>query len=207
MERPIFNLQKQTSHGFTLVETLVAVTILAFAIIGPFALSAQSLRASHDARIELAATYLALEGIEAVHSIRSNNSADDATVGHTDWMDNIVSGTCHPRGCVLDVTEQQASDVWTDDALISCPGGGCAARMVVYYNPNTGLYRQSDNALTAPWQMTTFTRRIDVTGIDNPGNPQRQVLVTVTVTYLGYGHKTRTITLTDNFYNWFPTLN
>lgn len=201
-------IQKTRQGGFTIVETLVAVMILAFAIIGPFALAAQSLRASYDARNELVATYLALEGIEIVHNIRDNNSGDDATLDHTKWMDNIITGKCRPNGCVPDITEQPGvGSVWKADALVSCPPGLCADRNVVYFNPTTGLYRQSASALSAPWQKTLYTRKLEVVGIDNAANPQRQVRITSTVTYLGYGHKIRTLSIADNFYNWFPTIN
>ena len=204
----IFIQKIAQKRGFTLIETLVAVMILAFAIIGPFALSAQSLRASRDARDELVATYLALEGIEIVHSIRDNNSADDITPAHTHWMDNIIAGTCRPHGCIPDITEQPGvGSVWTANALVSCPPVSCPDRIVVYFNPTTGLYRQSAAALPAPWQKTLYTRKLNVVGVDDPGNPQRQVRITSTVTYLGYTHKIRTLSVSDNFYNWFPLLN
>jgi prepilin-type N-terminal cleavage/methylation domain-containing protein len=201
MKQPLSFFPKRAQGGFTLVETLVAVMILAFAIIGPFVLSAQSLRASRDARSELSATYLALEGIEIVHNIRDNNSGDDITASHTNWMNNIIA-TCKANGCVPDITQQM-----TPAALIMCPPGLCPNRSTVYYNPTTGLYRQSDVALSSPWQKTTYTRILSVVGVDDPNDPQKQVRITSTVTYLGYGHKTRTLSIVDDFYNWFPSLN
>jgi hypothetical protein len=117
------------------------------------------------------------------------------------WMNNIVSNCTN--GCIPDVTAQQASNVWTPSALVPCPSGGCTAALsVVYYNPTTGLYRQSSSApLSAPWQKTSYTRVLTVTQVS-----PNQMHITSTVTYLGYGHKTRTVSLSDDFYNWFPPL-
>lgn len=193
-------LPQRTPRGFTLVETLIAVTVLVFAVIGPFALAAQSLRAAHNARSELFATYLALEGIEILHSIRDNNSADDATVARTHWLDNITNG-CAP-GCVPDIAEHASPNVWTTQVLSTCPNpnSNCAK---IYYNSSTGLYRQGFNSAPgAPWSITPYTRFLTITAV----NAQRQLLIKSTVTYLGYGHKTQTLSITDNLYNWFPML-
>jgi hypothetical protein len=177
--------------------------ILAFAIVGPFALSAQSLRAARDARFEITANYLALEGLEIMHSIRDNNSADDMTPDHSRWLDNILtpsSPNCL-SGCVPDITKQQSPNVWGTEALVRCDPPGCVDRGVVYFNTNTGLYTNCDSILPAPWQKTKFTRVLTVTQI----NPY-EVRITSTVTYLGYGRKTRSLSLTEDLYNWFPPL-
>lgn len=194
---------RNSTAGFTLIETLVAVMILVFAIIGPFALAAQSLRAAHDARAELFSTYLALEALEITHSIRDNNSADDVTVNHTSWMNNITS-ICAPT-CVPDITQQTTPNVWRTASplpLITCAtlASNCA---LIYYNPNTGLYRQGfASAPGAPWSATTYRRLLSATVVD----ATRQVRMTSTVTYLGYGRKTRTVSIDENIYNWFPKL-
>jgi type II secretory pathway pseudopilin PulG len=198
-------IHRKIQGGFTLIETLIAVLILVFAILGPFALSAQSLRASRDARSELVASYLALEGIEIVHNIRDNNSGGDLTVERDEWMEDIISN-CNPNGCVPDITEQEPPDVWAPTTLIACPPGLCPGRSTVYYNPVTGLYRQSSSALAAPWRQTIYTRTLSVVGVPPSPNPQQQIRITSTVTYLGYGNKTRTISVADSFYNWFPAL-
>lgn len=196
---------KNAQRGFTLVEALVAIMILAFAIVGPFTLSAQSLRASRDARDELTATYLASEAIEIVHNIRDNNSADDATANHTNWMNNI-SANCLPNGCVTDITEQQSvappSNIWKSSALVACPPGLCPDRSDIYFNPVTGLYRQGSSALAAPWQKTSYSRFLTITVVS-----ANQIHLTSTVTYLGYGNKRRTLSIGEDFYNWFPPFN
>src|SRR5258708_2821268 len=70
-------------RGFTLLETMVAVTLLAVAIVAPMQLTAQSLASAYYARDEVTAFYLAQEGIEAVRNVRDNNILLDSQGGST----------------------------------------------------------------------------------------------------------------------------
>ena len=196
-----------TTKGITLIECIVAVTILAVALAGPMTLASQSLRASRDARDELVATHLAAEAIEVVHSVRDNNSADNLLNDPKVWRTSIVDNCRKGDGCIIDVTAH-AANVWdTDNTLLACPSGGdCSSVNTIYYNPETSLYRQSLTALSSPWQKTLFTRSLLVVSIDHPTKPKRQIRLISTVTYIGYGGKTRTVSITDDLYNWFPPL-
>ena len=196
-----------TTKGITLIECIVAVTILAVALTGPMTLASQSLHASRDARDELVATHLAEEAIEVVHSVRDNNSADNLINDPNIWRTSIVDNCRKKDGCIIDVTAH-AANVWdTNNTLLACPSAGdCSSVNTIYYNPETSLYRQSLTALSAPWQKTLFTRSLLVVPIDHPTFPKRQVRLISTVTYVGYGGKTRTVSITDDLYNWFPPL-
>ena len=58
--------------GFTLIETMVAVTILTLAVAGPMMTANRAIVASQIARSELTASYLAQEGIEYIRAMRDN---------------------------------------------------------------------------------------------------------------------------------------
>src|SRR3989344_9316175 len=62
-----------SSRGMTLIETLVAITILTVAIIAPMSLTMQSLSASYYARDQVSAFNLGQEAIESVRAIRDGN--------------------------------------------------------------------------------------------------------------------------------------
>ena len=62
-----------TQKGFTIVETLVAITILMIAIAGPLSIASKSLTAAVTSRDQFVASYLAQESMEAVKNIRDNN--------------------------------------------------------------------------------------------------------------------------------------
>lgn len=188
-------------QGFTLIETMVAISILITAITGPMVLAASSIRATRDARNELIATHLAEEGVEVLHNIRDNN-VTNYPVGS--WMRDILPN-CSGNGCVVDVTAQDPVYVWSAAAVIPCTAG-CTNESQVFYNPNTGLYRQFSSPLGVPWVKTPFRRIISVVGVDDPTNPQQQVRILGTVTYLGFGGVLKTLTIDDDLYNWFPPL-
>ena len=198
-------LKKAPIQGMSLIETIVAVTILAAAIVGPMTLAAQSLKASRYARSELIATHLAEEGVEVIHNIRDNNITNYPTGS---WLTNIFSsttGACN-AGCAIDVTQGDTALVWAPSAIISC-SPDCSVLGQVYYNPNTGLYKQSVTLPSSPWITTQFSRVVTLKGIDDPVNPLRQARITVVVSYAGYGNTQRNITIVDDLYNWFPPLH
>ena len=64
----------QKIRGFSLIETLIAVTILMIAITGPLALVQAGLFSSNHERNQITATYLAQEALEYIRSVRDSNS-------------------------------------------------------------------------------------------------------------------------------------
>lgn len=65
-------MKKFTTSGFTLIETLVAITIVTVAVSGAFFTANSSMVAASIARDQLTASYLAQEGIEYVRMMRDN---------------------------------------------------------------------------------------------------------------------------------------
>jgi prepilin-type N-terminal cleavage/methylation domain-containing protein len=65
-------MKKTTSHGFTLIETMVAVTILALSVAGPLFTASRVLVATEISRDKLIASYFAQEGIEKVRATRDD---------------------------------------------------------------------------------------------------------------------------------------
>lgn len=59
-----------TKKGFTLVETLVAISILLLAIIGPMTIAQRGIQSSYFATEQVTAVFLAQEAIEAVRQLR-----------------------------------------------------------------------------------------------------------------------------------------
>ena len=61
------------TKGFSLIETLIAITILAVALVGPFIAVRTALQASYVARDQLVASMLAQEAMEYIRTVRDNN--------------------------------------------------------------------------------------------------------------------------------------
>ncbi|OGZ07105.1 MAG: hypothetical protein A3D65_00640 [Candidatus Lloydbacteria bacterium RIFCSPHIGHO2_02_FULL_50_13] len=215
----MYHSRKNSTGGITLIETVVSIALLSFAVAGPMTLAAHSIKASSAAKNELIATHLAEEGLEVVRNLRDNSSAEDngdrdGPIDGFVWVKAILGNCKWEPGCAIDITQHVpngTSNVWSlnapgrYNAVIPCPGS-CADESVVYFNPDTGLYRQSENILGSPWVRTQFTRTIFMTGTDDPNAPERQAHVTAVVTYPGYGGIRRTIRVTQDIYNWFPYL-
>ena len=212
-------------RGFTLIETMVAITVLTFALTGPMMLAKRSLQVPADARLQLTATYLANEGIEVLHGAQDNNSAQDTSTDRNAWLDgddagtpvsggiNIVSAclasTASPNNkCVLDVT-QVSGGKFASGVLVNCPAGSCVVggfdRSVIYQNTTSKFYSQFATDPGPSWKKTGFTRTIQVVGVDNVDTPVRQVRVTSIVQFRGIAGM-RTIQNVEDFYNWFPKL-
>lgn len=167
--------------GFTLVETLVAVTIVLVAVIGPFQLVKDSLTASYVARDQVIATALAEEGLEYVRSVRDGNYLYnlDNPGANRSWLHGLANcGSAN--GCAVDPIE---------GTIVAC-GATCPPLRT----NAASLYTQDTGTGTT---ATRFTRtvRVETIGTD------REVRVTVTVSF-STRHTPFTVTVTDNLYNW-----
>jgi len=200
------------NKGITLIETVVAVTVLIMALGGPFLLAAKSLHSAGYAREEIAASRLAEEGLEVIHNMRDNNAAE-SDAGKK-WDDDMTSCT---NGCVLDIAKLQnvaePSSIWvttgTYHALISCGGSECTGEQHRVYRHTSGLYRQfnlSEYGGVPPtgYTPTQMTRIIKINAVGGLNN--REYLVQSIVTYMA-GNQLRTITLSDSLMNWFPSMS
>jgi type II secretory pathway pseudopilin PulG len=100
--------------GFSLLETMVAVSILVFAIAGPMTLASMSIRSATRAKDNLIASHLAQDGIELIRNVRTTN-----VINGFDWLDGLGgdSGTfCFSgNGCYLDATDPSIT-------IFSCSG-------------------------------------------------------------------------------------
>jgi len=94
-----FNKKTNNKTGLTLVETLVAVSILTIAVIGPLGIIAQALHTSYYTRDQMTAHYLAQEAIEYVRNLRDNKSIEitgavvgnpEVVIGPTDWLSGVA---------------------------------------------------------------------------------------------------------------------
>lgn len=186
--------------GITLIETVVAVTVLIFALGGPFLMAAKSMKASGYAREEVAAARLAEEGLEIIHSMRDNNSADGRA-----WDSGFANPTCLD-GCIIDVAKQQINtsgqSIWLGPSIVACSGLCDGEEHMVYKSITTGLFRQF-LVVEADYAKTNMTRFIRIT--PEGGLTNREYKIESVVTYYA-GPNLRTITLTDTILNWFPSM-
>ena len=87
---------KNCSHiqeGFTLVEALIAISILMIAMASPMTMAQKSLTSSMFARDQMIASFLAQDAIEGVKNIRDQDALN-AVSGNTNWLSNLDDCIC-----------------------------------------------------------------------------------------------------------------
>ena len=169
-------------HGFTLVETLVAISILMLAILGPLTIASTGLRNSMYARDQITAYYLAQEGIEYARYVR-----DDNYINGADWLANL--GHCvNQNGCTIDIP------AWFDDGYGNYADG----------NQNKDMYINPDGEYT----YVNFGTPSRYTRIITVGETieDKEAKITSTVTWQTGSLSTKTFTLTENMFNIYKTL-
>ncbi len=164
--------------GFTLVETLVAITVLVMAVAAPLTLGSQGLTASRVARDQVIATYLAQEGIEYLNNFRSTN-----VLSGKGWLTSL--DVCLAGACRIDLSESITSQI-IQDCGQTCP--------VLNYNSDLGLYGYG---VGGTWAPTKFTRTITL----QETVPGVEAKITVTMSW-NDGIITRTVSTNEYILNW-----
>lgn len=170
--------------GFTLVETLIAVTVLVVTIVVPLYAVHRAVIVSYTARDTLVATALAQEAVEYVRHVRdSNYLANRTNPTPPNWLSGL--NTClTTTGCTIDphvLTPASAIRAYT-------------ASNAVLYLDNSYRYRFNTNGTT----QTRFSRKVTMT--TNNLSPE-EVLVTVEVTWIT-SRISYNVTVTEYLRNW-----
>ena len=160
-------------RGFTLIETLVAISILMVAVASPLTIAQKGLASAIYAKDQIIASYLAQDAIEYILNKSANNIS-----GGSGWLDGIVGGTA---------VCETACKVDTSAGSISSCDGACPA---LNYNSSTHVYSYSGGG------SSPFTRTIEVAE-----NPSNEALITVTMSWTDKG-ATRTLKFYARIYNW-----
>lgn len=82
-------------RGFTLVEALVAISIVLIAVTGPLTIVAKNLVFAQFARDQITAFYLAQDAVEFVRNKRDNN-----TLAGQGWLEGLSA--CISETCIVD---------------------------------------------------------------------------------------------------------
>lgn len=175
-------------RGFTLVETLVAISLISIAIVTPMSLVTQSFSAAFYARDQVTAYYLAQEGIEAVRTIRDGNILANAISNEgRDLLQGIPVGTPF-------TIDARFSDplIAIDDCTGTCPR----------LQTDGTLYGHAPG--DPAWVNTNFTRTLTAAyaGPAATNGGEDVIRVASTVSWSAKNGFVRTFTIYENMYRW-----
>jgi len=176
-------------HGFTLVETLVAISILLLVVVGPMTVAQKGIRSAYFANEQVVATFLAQEAIEAVRSYRDNVALSvyanpNGSVETSAWVNYL--GTNCSSGCGYDSANSN---------FVSC---GSNSNCLLQISAETKKYQHSNSMGNSP-----FTRRVTVGEVTVGDEPNGGVPVTVVVSWTSSILGSRNVTLQTWVYDHY----
>ncbi len=169
---------QQTQSGFSLVEMLVAVSILLLVIVGPMTVTSRAAKSSSFSTEQAQAFFLAQEGLELAQRERDNILLKNFGGVAVDWDDFINSGAggtyqhCYAdTGCGLE---------WDNTATNLRAPANCAiaGKCKLYYDADAERSRFTHEVGVPANETTLFTRIIKFENEDDA-----KVRVTSTVTW------------------------
>ena len=152
--------------GFTLVETLVAISILVIVILGPMTIAQKGVQNSYFANDEITAVFLAQEAIEAVRQLRDENALDAYKINPTNPPNKIITSSWLSSlnctiGCVYDPSKTSQFSL--------CSGNACTISNTdtrLYIDTQTGVYSHINSGYLSP-----FSRVVTIGATSNGGVP------------------------------------
>lgn len=169
------------TKGFTIIELVITIFILSFAVVGIFAAFSVMATLTYDATDRLTAAYLGQEGIEIVRNIRDTNWLGMDALSGGSWTDGLTSSAVNNNINCDTSSPCQADYLSTQMAYMGD----------VYLRINSdGFYNYTDGT------ATKFKRDITITPLTDFGEKADHIIkVTVKVswdqkkTIFGDGHE------------------
>lgn len=185
---------KVHTKGFTLVETLVAISILTISILGTFTAVQSGLQSSSFAKDQITAFYLVQETMEYLRNVRDENAIctlDGASGGvctNDGWLTGISADGSDP--CTFDTVCRIDSYA---DTVVSC-GSTEWESCPVLNQHTTGVYSYTSGN---GWTATRFKREVKIESI----TPDEEISIAVRISWTS-GSFTKNFTVRQNLRNW-----
>lgn len=176
--------------GFTLVETLIAVSIFSAALVGMIVVTAGGVSNATYVKNKLVATYLAQSALEMVHNDRDSSIVS----GNETWTEFTarINPECGSTssGCTVEFDRTNASaPIFAYNRCASCKPLRLSS--AGFYG-----YKNSD-------PLSPYTRTLKTVIQPIPGTTDTAFGLTVLVTWF-QGSAQKSVTITEVLMNWVP---
>jgi len=179
------NRSKKRNHkGFTLIETMIAMVILAFGILSLSAVFTSGVSTSYNSQIEFIAQQKAQEAVESIFTARDTHILTWSQILNVSQGGVFLDGPQPILSPGPDGIVGTADDGPTTDSIVIAPG------------PDNIFGTADDVQMSlSPWMTRTIAFTKDINGTTN----LNQIKVTITYTY---GGRTNTFVLTTYMSNY-----
>jgi len=183
-----FLIKNNKNFGFTLVETLVAVSIFTMTLVAVMGLLGQGIADTNYTKNKITAEYLAQEGIEYIRGMRDTYVISDGSNGWGNFSAKITDsnfGCTGAIGCYFNIDGlTNLQDIIFVPCTLSC------YTPLLKYNSTTGVYGYTSGS------NSIYSRKINATLITAD-----QIKITSTVSWM-QGTKRFDISFTEVLFNW-----
>jgi prepilin-type N-terminal cleavage/methylation domain-containing protein len=165
---------KKRNKGYSLVEVLVAISVLLVALVGPLTIASSGLKRANFAKEQTLAIFLAQEGMEAVVKLREDSALAATSFDNLSEVWTGTFGAISSR-CVVGSSNYCGVSIAEDGTVNSNSIYQCNATNCLIKHLSTARvpYRQGSSVTGTD---TIFTRQIQVTV---SGSSYAQVVSTV----------------------------
>lgn len=191
--------RRSMAEGFTLVETLVAVSIFSLSILGLLVILSQGIAETNYAKKKMIAGYLAQEGIEYVRNMRDTymlyyDTASSAS-GWNHFKTALSGASCDiNNGCYFDDSaldfSAHSAQMTTITTLYACNTSTCPD---LYYNSFNGSYNNIGSGVDSG-----YARQIRVAPV---AGTTHEIKVSSTV-YWNQASGGYSVTFSEDLFDW-----
>jgi len=177
LPRKAFFAKNAFRGGFSIIESLIAISILLTAIAAPMSMAQNGLVLARNSTNQITAFYLGQEAVEFVRYQRDTNVFD--LDKNKNWLKKLSNCVDKGKPCIVDVLK---------GGMKLCSSGICEKLKI---SPE-GLYGHEDT-----WMDSIFTRSVLITETV----PDREVLIEVTVKWTNT-RGDKEIKINETLFNW-----